>query len=43
MVCAVDLANGLVELVALSIVEAVFVEPIEGLSAEGDVAALLRY
>lgn len=42
-VFAVDLVNELVELVALSSAEATFVEPIEGLSAEGDVAALLRY
>jgi len=42
-VFAVDLLNELVELAALSSAEAEFVAPIAGLSAEGDVAALLRY
>jgi peptide subunit release factor 1 (eRF1) len=39
----VDLVNELVELLALSSAEADFVDPIEGLSNAGDVAALLRY
>jgi peptide subunit release factor 1 (eRF1) len=42
-VFAVDLVNELVELLALSSATAEFVEPIAGLSDEGDVAALLRY
>lgn len=39
----VDLVNELVELLALSSAEADFVDPIEGLSQAGEVAALLRY
>jgi peptide chain release factor subunit 1 len=39
----VDLVNELVELLALSSAEADFVDPIQGLSEAGEVAALLRY
>ncbi len=39
----VDLVNELVELLALTSAEADFVDPIEGLTNAGDVAALLRY
>jgi peptide chain release factor subunit 1 len=39
----VDLVNELVELLALTSAEADFVDPIEGLSQAGEVAALLRY
>ncbi|HVR96480.1 MAG TPA: Vms1/Ankzf1 family peptidyl-tRNA hydrolase [Thermoanaerobaculia bacterium] len=39
----VDLVNELVELLALSSAETDFVDPIEGLTNAGDVAALLRY
>jgi peptide subunit release factor 1 (eRF1) len=39
----VDLVNELVELLALTSAEADFMDPIEGLSQAGDVAALLRY
>lgn len=39
----VDLVNELVELAALTSAEADFVDPIEGLSEAGEVAALLRY
>lgn len=42
-VFAVDLVNELIELLALSSATAEFVEPLAGLSDEGDVAALLRY
>jgi len=42
-VFAVDLLNELVELAALSSADVQFVEPIPALTAEGDVAALLRY
>ena len=42
-VFVVDLINELVELLAKSGGEVDFVDPIEGLSAHGDVAALLRY
>jgi len=39
----VDLVNELVELLALTSAEADFVDPIEGLTQAGEVAALLRY
>ncbi|HEY0511253.1 MAG TPA: Vms1/Ankzf1 family peptidyl-tRNA hydrolase, partial [Thermoanaerobaculia bacterium] len=39
----VDLVNELVELLALTSAEADFVDPIQGLSEAGEVAALLRY
>jgi peptide subunit release factor 1 (eRF1) len=42
-VFAVDLVNELVELLTLTSATSEFVDPIPGLSAEGDVAALLRY
>lgn len=42
-VFAVDLVNELVELLVLSSASAEFVEPLQGLSDAGDVAALLRY
>ena len=42
-VFAVDLVNELVELLTLTSATSEFVDPIPRLSAEGDVAALLRY
>ncbi|HSU82896.1 MAG TPA: hypothetical protein VLR69_10775, partial [Thermoanaerobaculia bacterium] len=39
----VDLVNELTELAALTSAETDFVDPIEGLSQAGEVAALLRY
>ena len=42
-VFSVDLVNELVELLALTSAEADFMDPIEGLTQAGEVAALLRY